>query len=122
MAILAACYGVDALFTRASVAFPASVTCLALLFGMLLLSEAVLGTHLTRRAVAMVNVPADWCLGWIGVLFTPSFVTIPLSPPIAVAEVFKITGVFGTSLRSMLDGGGGKLTRRHKIKSLALPS
>ncbi|KAK9441748.1 hypothetical protein VB005_06390 [Metarhizium brunneum] len=94
-AILGVCYGVDALFRRVSVSFPASVACLALLFVGLLLCEALLGTHVTRRAVGVISVPADWSLRWIGLCFTPSFVTIPLSPAIGVGEVFKIIAVFG---------------------------
>lgn len=75
-AILGACYGVDALFRRVSVSFPASVACLALLFVGLLLCEAVLGTHVTRRAVGVISVPVrilhrlSWILkAWLPVLF-----------------------------------------------------
>ncbi|KAG8405783.1 hypothetical protein J3458_021716 [Metarhizium acridum] len=101
-AILGACCGVDVLFRRVSVSFPASVACLALLFAGLLLCEAVLGTHVTRRAVGVINVPADWSLRWIGLFFTPSFVTIPLSPAIGVGEVFKIIAVFVVGFAVMM--------------------
>ncbi|KAK8066396.1 hypothetical protein PG997_013143 [Apiospora hydei] len=94
LAMLAACYGVDRLFQIGNVAFPASVACLVVLFLALLLSEQVLGEHRTRRLVAYIEVPGGWSLRWIGVFFTPSFVLLPLSPPIGVVEVFKMIAVF----------------------------
>ncbi|KAK8038114.1 hypothetical protein PG994_014881 [Apiospora phragmitis] len=90
LAMLAACYGVDRLFQIGHVAFPASVACLVVF-------EQVLGEHRTRRLVAYIEVPGRWSLRWIGVFFTPSFVLLPLSPPIGVVEVFKVIAVFGES-------------------------
>ncbi|KND89288.1 Plastidal glycolate/glycerate translocator 1, chloroplastic [Tolypocladium ophioglossoides CBS 100239] len=93
-AMLLACFGVDALFGRLAVAFPASVACLVLLFGALLGCEAVVGARATRRLVGAVDVPAGWALRWINVFFTPAFVMLPLSPPIGVVEVFTVMAVF----------------------------
>ncbi|KAK8111246.1 LrgB-like family-domain-containing protein [Apiospora kogelbergensis] len=92
--MLAACYGVDRLFQIGHVVFPASVACLVVLFLALLLAEQVLGEHRTRRLVACIEVPGGWSLRWISVFFTPSFVLLPLSPPIGVVEVFKMIAVF----------------------------
>ncbi|XXH01534.1 Methionine aminopeptidase 2 [Hypoxylon texense] len=92
--ILLACFGVNKLFALGSVAFPASVACLVILVLALLLSEQVLGEHRTRRIVAVIEVPGGWALRWINVLFTPSFVLLPLSPPIGGVEVAKIIAVF----------------------------
>ncbi|KAI0129089.1 LrgB-like family-domain-containing protein [Xylariales sp. AK1849] len=94
LVILAACFGVDKLLELGSVSFPSSVACLVILFLALLLSELVLGEHRTRRLVAYIDIPGGWSLRWINVFFTPSFVLLPLSPPIGVIEVFKIITVF----------------------------
>ncbi|KAK7757404.1 hypothetical protein SLS62_000416 [Diatrype stigma] len=92
--MLGACFGVECLLKLGSVSFPSSVAGLIILFLALLLSEQVLGEHRTRRFVAWVDIPGGWSLRWIGVFFTPSFVLLPLSPPIGIIEVFKIIAVF----------------------------
>ncbi|KPM38420.1 hypothetical protein AK830_g8124 [Neonectria ditissima] len=94
MVALVACFGIDSLFRKVNVAFPASVACLVLLFLALLASESLLGSHRTRKLIATIDVSAGWSLRWMGVFFTPSFVLLPLSPPIGVVEVFKIIAVF----------------------------
>ncbi|KAK6856068.1 LrgB-like family-domain-containing protein [Apiospora arundinis] len=104
LTMLAACYGVDRLFQIGNVAFPASVACLVVLFLALLLSEQVLGEHRTRRLVAYIEVPGGWSLRWINVFFTPSFVLLPLSPPIGVVEVFKMIAVFVIGFLVMMVG------------------
>lgn len=55
--MLLTCFGVDALFRHVGVSFPASVACLVLLFAALLLSEKMLGSHRTRKLVAVIDVP-----------------------------------------------------------------
>lgn len=40
---------------------------------------------------------AGWALRWINILFTPSFILLPLSPPIGISEVGKIIAVFRES-------------------------
>ncbi|KAH8694668.1 LrgB-like family-domain-containing protein [Ilyonectria robusta] len=94
MVALVACFGIDSLFRKVNVAFPASVACLVLLFLALLGSESWLGSHRTRKTIAVIDVSAGWSLRWMGVFFTPSFILLPLSPPIGVVEVFKIIAVF----------------------------
>ncbi|KAF7560751.1 hypothetical protein G7046_g3415 [Stylonectria norvegica] len=94
MVMLVACFGIDVLFKKLSVSFPASVACLVLLFLALIAAEAGLGSHRTRKLVGLIDVSAGWSLRWMGVFFTPSFVLLPLSPPIGISEVFKIIGVF----------------------------
>ncbi|KAI1412004.1 LrgB-like family-domain-containing protein [Hypoxylon sp. FL1857] len=92
--MLLTCFGVKKLFGLGSVTFPSSVACLIILFLALLLSEQVLGEHRTRRIVSIIEIPGDWALRWINVLFTPSFVLLPLSPTIGGIEVLKIIAVF----------------------------
>ncbi|KAI0886658.1 LrgB-like family-domain-containing protein [Annulohypoxylon maeteangense] len=92
--MLLACFGVNKLFGLGSVAFPSSVACLVILFLALLLSEQVLGEHRTKRIVGVIEIPGGWALRWINVLFTPSFVLLPLSPSIGGIEVLKIIAVF----------------------------
>ncbi|OTA55844.1 hypothetical protein K449DRAFT_468677 [Hypoxylon sp. EC38] len=96
--MLLTCFGVKKLFGLGSVTFPSSVACLIILFLTLLLSEQVLGEHRTRRIVSIIEIPGDWALRWINVLFTPSFVLLPLSPSIGGIEVLKIIAVFGTMI------------------------
>ncbi|KAM5345708.1 hypothetical protein ACJ41O_011569 [Fusarium nematophilum] len=91
---LVACFGVDSIFHKFNVAFPASVACLLLLFLALIASEKLLGSHRTRKLISLIDVSAGWSLRWMGVFFTPSFVLLPLSPPIGVVEVFKIIAIF----------------------------
>ncbi|KAI0156081.1 LrgB-like family-domain-containing protein [Pestalotiopsis sp. NC0098] len=100
--MLAACFGVDKLLAIGNVSFPASVACLIVLFFGLLLSEQVLGEHRTRRFVGYVDIPGSWSLRWISITFTPSFVLLPLSPPIGVVEVFKIIAVFAIGFVVMM--------------------
>ncbi|KAK1983318.1 LrgB-like family-domain-containing protein [Colletotrichum cereale] len=102
MVMLAACFGVSVLFDTVGVSFPASVACLILLFFGLMLSELVLGNHKTRAIVAVIDVPAGWSLRWINILFTPSFIMLPLSPPIGIIEVVKIIAVFVTGFVAMM--------------------
>lgn len=59
LVILLACFGVDALFKLAGVAFPASVACLILLFASLILSEWLVGNNKTRRLVALIDIPVS---------------------------------------------------------------
>lgn len=57
VAILAACFGVDTLFKKFGVSFPASVACMLLLFAGLWACDAVLGNNRTRYLVALIDVP-----------------------------------------------------------------
>ncbi|KAG7431278.1 Plastidal glycolate/glycerate translocator 1 [Fusarium oxysporum f. sp. raphani] len=92
--ILAVNFGVDSIFYKFNVSFPASVTCMVLLFFALIASESLLGTHKTRKLVNIIDVPAGWSLRWMGIFFTPSFVLLPLSPPIGIIEVMIIIAIF----------------------------
>ncbi|KAK2056038.1 hypothetical protein LY76DRAFT_618143 [Colletotrichum caudatum] len=102
MVMLAACFGVSALFDTVGVSFPASVACLILLFFGLLLSELVLGNYRTRAIVAVIDVPAGWSLRWINILFTPSFIMLPLSPTVGIVEVMKMIAVFMIGFVAMI--------------------
>lgn len=92
--ILAFCFAVHVGLSATGVEFPASVACLILLFLALLLSQVIMGAHRTRLVVNLIDVPAGWALRWINILFTPSFILLPLSPSIGIGEVGKIIAVF----------------------------
>ena len=65
------------------------------LFILLLLSNRLLGQRKTSKIVKWLDIPCGFCLRWLNLLFTPSFVTLPLSPRISFNEVLKIAAVFG---------------------------
>ncbi|MBE3041559.1 hypothetical protein IMZ48_03060 [Candidatus Bathyarchaeota archaeon] len=54
--ILAACFGVDAVFQKFGVSFPASMACLILLFLGLIACEWLLGNHRTKKLVNLIDV------------------------------------------------------------------
>ncbi|KAH7348725.1 LrgB-like family-domain-containing protein [Rhexocercosporidium sp. MPI-PUGE-AT-0058] len=94
MIILLACFGIDSLIGMSSVSFPASVACLILLFLGLVLCDLVLGDRKTRAVVRIIDIPAGFALRYLNIFFTPSFILLPLSPPIGGVEVAKIIAVF----------------------------
>lgn len=53
---LAACFGVDTIFWKFGVSFPASVACLILLFFALILCEWLLGSHRTKKLVNVIDI------------------------------------------------------------------
>lgn len=57
--ILLACWGVDRLISISSVSFPASVSCMIILFAALCLCDLVLGDRKTRELVSIVDVPVS---------------------------------------------------------------
>ncbi|KAM7221270.1 Plastidal glycolate/glycerate translocator 1, chloroplastic [Rhypophila decipiens] len=114
--MLLASFAVDVLLKHAHVSFPASVACLILLFFGLLLSELVLGNHRTKVLTKYLDVPAGWSLRWISLFFTPTFVLLPLSPPIGAVEVVKIIAVFVIGFVAMM-----ALTA-YMTRSLQLPT
>ncbi|TVY80701.1 Plastidal glycolate/glycerate translocator 1-like chloroplastic protein [Lachnellula suecica] len=94
LVILLACFGFDSLIGLSSVSFPASVALLVVLFFGLMICDWILGDRKTRALVNVIDIPAGWALRYINIFFTPSFVLLPLSPPIGGAEVGKIIAVF----------------------------
>lgn len=94
MIILFACFGIDSLIEMSSVSFPASVACLILLFLGLILCDVVVGDRKTRAVVKVIDIPAGFALRYLNIFFTPSFILLPLSPPIGGIEVAKIIAVF----------------------------
>lgn len=51
-----------------------------------------------------IKIPADFCLGWMSIVFTPSFVLLPLATPVGKAEAFKIGAVFIIGYFAMMVG------------------
>ena len=74
------------------------------LFIVLLFSNRFLGQRNTLKIVKWLDSPCGFCLRWLNLLFTPSFVTLPLSPRISFNEVLKIAAVFGTTMTIIVDG------------------
>ncbi|ODQ50785.1 hypothetical protein SAICODRAFT_67585 [Saitoella complicata NRRL Y-17804] len=91
--MLCAIWGLDRLIALTGVSFPASVACLIILFLFLIAFELVAGRKV-NDVVKWIEVPAGFCLRWINVLFTPSFITLPLSPAVGGVEIVKIGVVF----------------------------
>ncbi|KAK0118718.1 hypothetical protein ONS95_007606 [Cadophora gregata] len=94
ISILLACFGIDSLIGMSSVSFPASVACLILLLLGLILSDFAIGDRKTRAIVKVIDIPAGFALRYLNIFFTPSFILLPLSPPIGGIEVAKIIAVF----------------------------
>ncbi|KAK9473440.1 LrgB-like family-domain-containing protein [Dipodascopsis tothii] len=101
-AVLVVMYWINYGLVAAGVNFPASVICLFVLFGSLLLCETVLGTRRTSAVIRVINVPLGFALRWITLMFTPSFVVLPLSPAVSGAEVGKIAAVFIVGFVAMM--------------------
>jgi hypothetical protein len=59
MLLLLACFGVDSLIRLSSVSFPASVTCLILLFLALIICDLVIGERKTREVVRVIDIPVS---------------------------------------------------------------
>ena len=70
------------------------VACMFGLFLILLLCNRLLGQRNTSKIIRWLDIPCGFCLRWLNLLFTPSFVTLPLSPRISFTEVVKIASVF----------------------------
>ncbi|KAK9238183.1 LrgB-like family-domain-containing protein [Lipomyces kononenkoae] len=92
--VLLALYGVNKAISLTPVNFPASVICMILLFLILILLDATIGSRRTAAFSRVIDVPLGFSLRWINTFFTPSFVLLPLSPAVGGAEVGKIAAVF----------------------------
>ncbi len=58
--MLLACFGVDSLIGLGSVSFPASVTCMIVLFFALIAFDSVIGDRRTRQIVNVIDMPVCW--------------------------------------------------------------
>lgn len=99
--ILLACFGVESLIGLSSVSFPASVACMVLLFVALICCESWLGDRKARKVVYLLDIPGGFALRYINILFSPSFILLPLSSSIGGIEIAKIIGVFVIGYFSM---------------------
>ncbi|ODV88549.1 hypothetical protein CANCADRAFT_3190 [Tortispora caseinolytica NRRL Y-17796] len=84
---------VDTGLYAAGIRFPASVLGMLILF-LTLIGLSVVSRKSLSKVLKIINVPLDLPLREIGLCFTPAFVTLPLSPPISIAEAFTIGAVF----------------------------
>lgn len=94
MSILAVLYGVNEIIILTTINFPASVTCMLLLYLGLVASAKIFGHHKTSRVVAIIKIPGDFSLRWMNIFFTPAFITLPLSEWISAKEALTIAAVF----------------------------
>jgi putative effector of murein hydrolase/putative effector of murein hydrolase LrgA (UPF0299 family) len=97
-------YGVDQVIDLTPVAIPASVICMLILFVLLLVLEYAIGTRRVSKLLEYIKIPADFCLAWMSIVFTPSFVLLPLATPVGRAEAFKIGAVFIIGYFAMMVG------------------
>ncbi|KAJ1023319.1 hypothetical protein NDA18_004846 [Ustilago nuda] len=96
---------------RAPFRFPSPVLAMVLLFVMLLfldylstrsfvqarLERGTEGKVLLQPMLALLEAPCDFCLRYMGVMFTPSFILIPAREIINGKEIGLITGWFAAS-------------------------
>ncbi|CEP20706.1 hypothetical protein BN1211_0636 [Cyberlindnera jadinii] len=92
--VLAILYGVNEIIILTTINFPASVTCMLVLYLALIVSTMTLGKNRTNWIIGLVKIPGDFCLKWINIFFTPAFVTLPLSDWISAKEALTIAAVF----------------------------
>lgn len=95
MVMLVFVFSIDLLIRMTPVSFPASVAGMIILFLLLLFLNRYLEPYRMRSAKSLIDIPAGFCLRWINVLFTTSFVTLPLSKSIDALEILKLGAVFG---------------------------
>ncbi|ODQ68530.1 hypothetical protein NADFUDRAFT_68728 [Nadsonia fulvescens var. elongata DSM 6958] len=91
---LAFLYGLNQLILLTSVNFPASVLGMIILFGIIIGHHGIFGHRHTAQLIRVIDIPAGFSLRWLGLFFTPSFITLPLSERISVGESFTIAAVF----------------------------
>jgi hypothetical protein len=65
------------------------------LFFLLLLSNLLLGTRRTTKIVQFLDVPCGFSLRWLNLLFTPSFITLPLYPIVPFPQAMRVAAMFG---------------------------
>ncbi|KAI3487254.1 hypothetical protein L1887_48838 [Cichorium endivia] len=91
---------------RAPFRFPSPVIAMLLLFALLLLADYLSTRFLARKngrkvllapMLALLEAPCDFCLRYMSVMFTPSFILIPAREIIAAREIGLITGWFAAS-------------------------
>ncbi|GME78276.1 unnamed protein product [[Candida] boidinii] len=54
----------------------------------------ILGEDKIEPFIKLINIPCGFALRWMGICFTPAFVTLPLADKVSVGEGFKIAAVF----------------------------
>lgn len=74
--------------------FPASVAGLLILFFVLLLLDWLLPKQWMDRVLKIVDFGTELPLKTMSLYFTPSFIRLPLSPPISASEIGKMIAVF----------------------------
>lgn len=92
--MLAVLYGVNEIIILTTISFPASVTCMLLLYFTLIILTRYLGEKKVAKVVKLVEIPGGFSLRWINIFFTPAFITLPLSAWISAKEALTIAAVF----------------------------
>lgn len=94
LVILGILYAVNEIIILTTIDFPASVTCMLLLYIFLISSQRFLGNRRTTKIVKFIDIPGGFSLRWINIFFTPAFITLPLSSWISAKEALTIAAVF----------------------------
>lgn len=94
LVMLGILYAVNEIITLTTIDFPASVTCMLLLYIFLISSQRFLGNRRTTNIVKLIDIPGGFSLRWINIFFTPAFITLPLSSWISAKEALTIAAVF----------------------------
>ncbi|KAH3687638.1 hypothetical protein WICPIJ_001377 [Wickerhamomyces pijperi] len=87
-------YGVNEIILLTKINFPASVTCMLILYLILVLFAKLFGEKRLQPILNVINIPFGWSLRWINIFFTPAFITLPLSPWISAREALTIAAIF----------------------------
>ena len=66
-----------------------------ILFTLLIINDHYLGRSTTSKFISWLEIPCGFALRWLNLLFTPSFIVLPLSQTVSTVVVIKITAVFG---------------------------
>lgn len=92
--MLAILYGVNEIIKLTTINFPASVTCMLLLYAFLAILAKIFGEKKISPIIKIIEIPSGFSLRWINIFFTPAFVTLPLSSWISAKEALTIAAVF----------------------------
>lgn len=87
-------YGINKIILIIGIIFPASVCLMLIQFIGLCIFAYLLGEDKIKPFIKLINIPCGFALRWMGICFTPAFVTLPLADKVSVAEGFKIAAVF----------------------------
>ncbi|TGZ80029.1 hypothetical protein EX30DRAFT_364820 [Ascodesmis nigricans] len=101
IATLALCGGIDALLRLGHISFPASVLTMLTLSTALMIAARVFGERKVKRVVNVLDIPLGFASKHISIVFTPSFVLLPLSPSMGGMEAGMVIATFAIGFVAM---------------------